>query len=153
MFGTPCRLACVRSWPRQELVDLQALLIGGTGFDPRPPRHPAGEIQGVPSRRQHHDYGCRPPGQSTAPRTRANDVNLTAAECKTNAKPCTNAAELRRTGSLPRLDETSILQGSLRSCFVLAFACHAEGRGFESLQPLLGKPRKRGAFFVSEVCF
>jgi len=27
-------------------------------------------------------------------------------------------------------------------------ACHAEGRGFESHHPLLGKPRKRGAFVV-----
>ena len=30
-----------------------------------------------------------------------------------------------------------------------ASACHAEGRGFESLQPLLEKPRKSGAFRVS----
>jgi hypothetical protein len=38
--------------------------------------------------------------------------------------------------------ETSVLQDFLGKHGTPSSACHAEGRGFESLQPLSGKPRK-----------
>ena len=38
---------------------------------------------------------------------------------------------------------------NVRCCDVGGWACHAEGRGFESLQPLSEKPRSSGVFCVS----
>ena len=100
----------------------------------------------------HKPAGAAPPADTTTscfPST-AVDMGPKAARVRsgfvqeTRAKSAEFAGIRFRAQRRRKRRNTSYLQVKSRRQAASSAVCHAEGRGFESLQPLQGKPRKRG---------